>query len=58
MTFLACIHTGLCQTVTNGSFDGTTTGWNNCGLGSDAVPEVTLPASGTLELKITAANPQ
>jgi hypothetical protein len=35
------VGTALCQpSISNGSFDGTTTGWNNCGLGSDAVPEV------------------
>jgi hypothetical protein len=27
-----CLSTGLCQTVTNGTFDGTETGWTNCGL--------------------------
>jgi hypothetical protein len=32
--------TGICQTVSNGSFNGTTTGWTQCGLGGDAVPEV------------------
>jgi hypothetical protein len=26
------LSTGICQTVTNGSFDGTENGWTNCGL--------------------------
>jgi hypothetical protein len=38
--FLISTGIGLSQTVTNGSFNGTNTGWDNCGLGSDAVPEV------------------
>jgi hypothetical protein len=35
------VSTGVCQpSVSNGSFDGTLTGWDNCGLGSAATPEV------------------
>ena len=41
MVFFLCISTGICQpTVTNGTFDGTTTGWGNCGLTG---PEMTYP---------------
>jgi hypothetical protein len=38
--FLISTGISLCQTVSNSSFNGTTTGWDNCGLGSDAVPEL------------------
>ena len=45
MAFFLFISTGICQpAVTNGSFDGTTTGWDNCGLGSDPVPELKYSA--------------
>jgi hypothetical protein len=36
LLFLLSFSTGICQTVQNGSFDGTTTGWDNCSAG---VPE-------------------
>jgi hypothetical protein len=37
LAFFIGIGTGLCQTVTNGNFDGTSTGWTSCISGS---PEV------------------
>jgi Secretion system C-terminal sorting domain len=41
--FLIPISPALCQTVTNGSFDGTRTGWDNCGCsGCDAAGPETV----------------